>query len=61
MSDELQKCLSEDSYIVLTEAGHEKLIYVSGGVLVITTNKSEYVSLDEVAKNKVKELLSKTK
>lgn len=61
MCDELQKCLADDSHIVLMEAGHEKLRYVNGGVLVITPNHAEYTSLDQVANAKVEELLSKVK
>lgn len=59
MADELQKCITDDSYVILTDVGHEKLRYVGGGALVITPNKSDYVSLDIMAMEKLKELSSK--
>lgn len=57
MADELQKCVDEDSYIILTDAGHEKLGYIDGGALIITTNKIEYISLENIAKKRAMELL----
>lgn len=61
MSNEFQKCLVEGSYITLTEAGHDSLRYVGGGVLIVTIDKSDYISSDEIAKNKVKEFLNESK
>lgn len=59
MADEIQKCLTDDCYFMLIDAGHEKLRYVGGGALVITSKHCEYMSIVDLAQAKGKELLSK--
>ena len=47
--EELQKFLPEGEVVVITEAGHEKLICVNGAVTVVTKNDCKLVTLDDVA------------
>ena len=59
--DELGECVAEDDAILIFEAGHEKLRYVGGGVLVITSKESEYVDLHEEGRKKAQQLLGNEK
>ncbi len=48
--EEIQKILPEDEAFILVEAGHEKLRYVVGYVIVVTKKGGiVYKSLDDVA------------
>lgn len=55
--DDLGECVTEDDAILIFEAGHEKLRYVGGGVLVITSKECEYVDLHEEGRKKAQQLL----
>lgn len=59
--DELGECVADDDAILIIEAGHEKLGYVGGGVLVITSKESEYVDLHEEGRKKAQQLLGNEK
>lgn len=54
---EIQSILSEDSALILTEVGYEKLRYVGGGALVATSNDSKYISLESEADKLAKKML----
>lgn len=55
--DELGECVADDDAILIFDAGHEKLRYVGGGVLVITSKESKYVDLHEEGRKKAQQLL----
>ena len=46
--DELQKLVVDDEAILIMEAGYEKLRYVTGSVLVITSKGTEYRSIENI-------------
>lgn len=56
---ELQKIVSEDSYILIVDAGNEKLRYVGGGAYVVTSTDIRYMNIWDVAKRKAEELIKK--
>lgn len=53
----LQACVADDDAILIYEAGHEKLRYVIGSVLVITSKACEYLDLQGVGCEKARQLL----
>lgn len=55
----LQKILPDDEAFILESSGYEKLRYVTGWVMVVTSKEIVSMSCDEWAKNKAKELLGK--
>lgn len=55
--DELAKLLPDDEAVIILEAGHEKLRYVTGGATVITNNGSRYIDLRRSAVSCARELL----
>lgn len=57
--EELQKIVSEDSYILIVDAGNEKLRYVGGGAYVVTSTDISYMNIWDVAKRKAEELIKK--
>ena len=54
--DELQKLLPDDDCFVYMESGHEKLRYVTGYALVMTSTTRKEMSLDTFINNTVKNL-----
>lgn len=54
---ELQAILPKDEVFVLIEAGHEKLRYICANALVATHDTIEYIDLESMIQEKVKELL----
>lgn len=53
----LQACVADDDAILIIEAGHEKLRSVGGSVTIITSEKIDYIDLQDCARNKAQELL----
>ena len=49
--------VADDDAILIFEAGHEKLRYVGGGVLIITSEGHEFIDLHEEAFKKAQQLL----
>ena len=47
--ENLQEHIADNDAIIIMEAGHEKLRYVKGSVLVITSAKIMYKDTDELA------------
>lgn len=47
--DELQKILPEDEAFIYTEAGHDKLRYITGASLVLTSKSIDWIDLYEDA------------
>lgn len=58
---ELQKLLPDGEAVIITDAGHEKLHCVNGGVYVITNLDSRYVSLHDIGLSVARELLHNEK
>lgn len=55
--DGLKACVADDDAILIFEAGHEKLRYVGGGVLVITSKGYAYINLHDWGCDKARQLL----
>lgn len=53
---ELQKILTDDSYVLLTNICYEKLRFVTGGCTIITKDKTAYVSLESAVADKLREM-----
>lgn len=53
----LQECVADDDAIIIMEAGNEKLRYVVGSALVITSKDTEYLDISDLAVQKAKEML----
>ena len=49
--------IADDDAIMIFESGHEKLRYVIGGVLIITSTGSEYHDIREIGINSARTLL----
>lgn len=56
--EELSKCVADDDAIIILEAGHEKLRYVTGLATVITSKGAKHLDIDCVAMNCARELLN---
>ena len=54
---ELQKILPDDEAFIYMESGYEKLRYVTGFILVVTSKEIKSMSLDSWAKEQAKLLL----
>ena len=54
----LQNCVADDDAIIIMEAGNEKLRYVVGSALVITSQSYEYLDIAELAAMKAAEMLA---
>ena len=54
----LQECVAEDDAIILIEAGHEKLNYVTGKAEIITTTDYRYADISNVAMGIAAEMLN---
>lgn len=61
MADELQKIIDENSALILIDAGHEKLRYVGGGALIITSKTSKYIDLANMASETAQKLIGQDK
>ena len=55
--DELAECVADDDAVIIFEAGHEKLRYVGGGVLIVTSKGCEYIDLHEAARKQAQRML----
>ena len=54
----LQECVCEDDAVIIFEAGHEKLRYVVGDVMVITSKDVKYESILNIGLAFAKEMLN---
>ena len=57
MVEKLQKILPDGEAIILTEAGSEKMCYISCVATIITNKDVKYVNLSDVAIEKAREML----
>lgn len=53
----LQKLVTDDDAIIITEVGHEKLRYLTGICWIVTSKKIDYVNLMSVALAKARKML----
>lgn len=53
----LQRYIVDTEAVIICEAGNEKLRYVIGFATVITSNKIETISINELARSKAREML----
>ena len=53
----LSKLVADDDAIIILESGNEKLRYVTGCALVVTSTDSEYMEIDVLAAQRAAELL----
>lgn len=53
----LQQHIANDDAIIILEAGNEKLNYVTGSALIITSQVTRYFCISDIAKAKAAELL----
>lgn len=53
----LAELVAEDDAIIIMESGNEKLRYVVGSALVITSKHGEYFSIDSIAAQAAAEIL----
>ena len=58
---ELQKHVAEDDAIIITEAGYEKLRYVNGSSIVITSKEIKYLDITNLAFIEAKKMLNNEK
>lgn len=53
----LQEHVAEDDAVILMEAGHEKLCYVTGAATILTSGGKEYLDLSVMAAELASEML----
>ena len=53
----LQEHVAEGDAVILMETGHEKLCYVTGAAIILTSSGQEYLSLVELAAKRASEML----
>lgn len=53
----LSELVADDDAIIILESGNEKLRYVTGSALVITSTDNEYMEIDVMAAQRASELL----
>lgn len=56
--DMLQKCVADDDAIIILESGNEKLRYVVGSAIIITSLDYKYVDITNVAMKEAKSMLN---
>lgn len=56
--DCLQGCVAEDDAIIIFEIGNEKLRYLTGTALIVTSKEVRFIDLQQMAVREVKDMLS---
>ena len=56
----LKTCVADDDAIIIFESGHEKLRYVCGDAVIVTSSEIASVDLTYQAIDKAREMLGKT-
>jgi len=59
--EKLQACVADDDAVIILEAGYEKLRYVIATALVVTSSDTFFVSAEDVAIEKAREMLKNDK
>lgn len=55
--DGLQKCVADDDAIIILEAGNEKVRYVVGSAIIITSKDYEYLDIATLATERAAHIL----
>lgn len=58
---DLQEIVNEDDAIIITEIGYEKLCYLVGGVIVITSNSVTYGNIESLGLSLARDALKNPK
>lgn len=53
----LSACVANDDAVIVLESGNEKLRYIVGGALVVTSKGSIYLDINEIAQMKASKML----
>lgn len=56
--EKLQQCVAEDDAVIILEAGNEKMRYVVGSALILTSKVCEFLDIAELAEKRAAELLA---
>ncbi len=59
--DGLQKCVADDDAIIILEAGNEKMRYVVGSAIIITSKDYEYLDIATLATKRAAYILRNPK
>ena len=55
--EEIQKLIAEDDAVIIFEIGREKLNYLNGLAMVITTKEQKYLDISDYAVDQAREML----
>lgn len=56
--EKLQQCVAENDAVIILEAGNEKMRYVVGTALILTSKVCEFLDIAELAEKRAAELLA---
>ena len=56
--EKLQQCVAEDDAVIILEAGNEKMRYIVGTALILTSKACECLDIVELAEKRTAELLA---
>ena len=56
--EKLQQCVAEDDAVIILEAGNEKMRYIVGTALILTSKACECLDIAELAEKRAAELLA---
>lgn len=59
--DGLQECVADNDAIIILESGHEKLRYVIGSAVIITSNDFRYLDITDLACFNARDILDNPK
>lgn len=53
----LSACVADDDAVIVLESGNEKLRYIVGGALIVTSEASKYCDINEIAQMEASKML----
>ena len=56
--EKLQQCVAENDAVIILEAGNEKMRYIVGSALILTSKACECLDIAELAEKRATELLA---
>ena len=56
--EKLQQCVAEDDAVIILEAGNEKMRYIVGTALILTSKACECLDIADLAERRAAELLA---
>ena len=57
--EELAKCVVDDEAILIFESGHEKMRYVTGSCVIVTSKETKYLNIKQIAVAEAQRILEK--